>query len=579
MTIKELKQNIMLSLYRRYKDDKTTPIDLKELCAQDNLVFDTPKQVVNAAISLKDAGYIWFVSYAGDNGSIRGITPTGIEYVEENLLSEEELVSDGLADTAKMIQSGEDVNIDVPGDESDAKNKQSRKESKKPVKYFTVQEKYKKIVDTDETPCFGIDSVADCFAKQLDKIATSKAKSTRMLGIFGPWGRGKTYFFKRLKSNLEDGQKHMLKYKIVEFNAWKYQDTPALWAYLYETIYKSASRTAKFLNYLFQTLLTWDVAIYFLILIIGWLIGWIVSTHSNNVIRDFLVFAKIPAFAIYGFMGIVHMLIKKPASVRHIIKKYTSRRSYENYLGIQNEIEQNLQKLLQTMVLCHNKSRVILYVDDIDRCSSHKMISLIESLRTVLENRIIQERLIVICSVDEKKLLHSYVQELTANGFTPEEAALLSREQLDKLFLFGIKLAQLDSKQLEEYLETVIKDSNSENYKSNMQQKEEPPFSTSRHEGVIVATDVSEDIPELDDEKIKDLFHDFLISHNSIAITPRKLRIMYYQVLFALSISAKGKGSFNDQLVEAMLNKSIGLEYKEDISDAMSDIIEMSVPY
>ena len=204
MTIKELKQNIMLSLYRRYKDDKTTPIDLKELCAQDNLVFDTPKQVVNAAISLKDAGYIWFVSYAGDNGSIRGITPTGIEYVEENLLSEEELVSDGLADTAKMIQSGEDVNIDVPGDESDAKNKQSRKESKKPVKYFTVQEKYKKIVDTDETPCFGIDSVADCFAKQLDKIATSKAKSTRMLGIFGPWGRGKTYFFNRLRMNLID---------------------------------------------------------------------------------------------------------------------------------------------------------------------------------------------------------------------------------------------------------------------------------------------------------------------------------------------------------------------------------------
>ena len=458
------------------------------------------------------------------------------------------------------------------------KNKQSQKESRKPVKYFTVKEKYKKIVDTDETPCFGIDSVADCFAKQLDKIATSQADSTRMLGIFGPWGRGKTYFFNRLKMNLIDKQKHELEYTIVEFNAWKYQDTPALWAYLYETLYKSASRAAKFLNYLFQTLLTRDVAIYFLILIIGWIIGWIVSTHSNNVIRDFLISAKIPAFAIYVFTGIVHMLIKKPASVRHIIKKYTSRKSYRNYLGIQNEIEGNLQKLLQTMVLCRNKSRVILYVDDIDRCPSHKMISLIESLRTVLENRIIQERLIVICSIDEKKLLHSYVQELTANGFNSEEAALLSREQLDKLFLFGIKLARLDSKQLEEYLEMLIKDSNSENY-NNDSQKEETPFSTSRHNGAIIATAASENISELDDEKIKNLFHDFLINHNSIDITPRKLRIMYYQVLFALSISAKGKGSFTDQLVEAMLNKSIGLEYKEDISRAMSDIIEMSVPY
>ena len=579
MTIKELKQNIMLSLYHRYKDNKSTTIDLKELCTQDKLIFDSPKQVLDAAKGLKDAGYISLVLYIGDNGTITGITPAGIEYVEENLLSEEELVSDGLSDTSKMIQSGVGVNIDVPGDESEAKNKQSQKKSRKPVKYFTVKEKYKKIVDTDATPCFGIDSVAECFAKQLDKIATSQADSTRMLGIFGPWGRGKTYFFNRLKMNLIDKQKHELEYTIVEFNAWKYQDSPALWAYLYETLYKSASRAAKFLNYLFQTLLTRDVAIYFLILIIGWIIGWIVSTHSNNVIRDFLISAKIPAFAIYVFTGIAHLLIKKPASVRHIIKKYTSRKSYRNYLGIQNEIEGNLQKLLQTMVLCHNKSRIILYVDDIDRCPSHKMISLIESLRTILENHIIQERLIVICSIDEKKLLHSYVQELTANGFNSEEAALLSREQLDKLFLFGIKLARLDSKQLEEYLEMLIKDSNSENYKSNMQQKEEPPFSTSRHEGAVVATTASEDIPELDDEKIKNLFHDFLINHNSIDITPRKLRIMYYQVLFALSISAKGKGAFTDQLVEAMLNKSIGVEYKEDISRAMSDIIEMSVPY
>ncbi len=575
MTIKELKNNILLSLYHRYKDNKSTTIDLKKLCSQDKLIFDSPKQVVDAAKGLDEAGYISFISY---NETIKGITPAGIEYAEENLLSEEELVSDGLSDTSKMIQSGVDVSIDVPGDESEAKNKQSQKESRKPVKYFTVKEKYKKIVDTDATPCFGIDSVAECFAKQLDKIATSQADSTRMLGIFGPWGRGKTYFFNRLRMNLIDKQKHEIEYTIVEFNAWKYQDTPALWAYLYETIYKSASRIAKFLNYLFQTLLTRDVAIYFLILIIGWFIGWIVSTHSNNVIRDFLISAKIPAFAIYGFMGIVHMLIKKPASVRHIIKKYTSRKSYRNYLGIQNEIEGNLQKLLQTMVLCRNKSRVILYVDDIDRCPSHKMISLIESLRTVLENRIIQERLIVICSVDEKKLLHSYVQELTANGFNSEEAALLSREQLDKLFLFGIKLARLDSKQLEEYLEMLIKDSNSENY-NNDSQKEETPFSTSRHNGAIIATAASENISELDDEKIKNLFHDFLINHNSIDITPRKLRIMYYQVLFALSISAKGKGSFTDQLVEAMLNKSIGLEYKEDISRAMSDIIEMSVPY
>ena len=65
-------------------------------------------------------------------------------------------------------------------------------------------------------------------------------------------------------------------------------------------------------------------------------------------------------------------------------------------------------------------------------------------------------------------------------------------------------------------------------------------------------------------------------------ITPRKIRIMYYQVLFALSLSSKrgnGEGAFTDQLVEIMLNKYMEMEYDEDIEKAMSDIIEMAVPY
>lgn len=253
-------------------------------------------------------------------------------------------------------------------------------------------------------------------------------------------------------------------------------------------------------------------------------------------------------------------------------------------MGIQNEIEENLQKLLQSMVLCPSKSRVILYVDDIDRCPSRKMVSLIEALRTVLENPKIQERLIVICSIDEKKLLQSYKQELIANGFNQEQSNQLSREQLDKLFLFGTKLADLDSTQLQEYLETLIENSNSEN-KTNTpnEQKEEIPFSTARQKGAFIPTNASEEIPELNDERIESLFKDYFVSHRNLrTITPRKIRIMYYQVLFALSLSSKrgnGEGAFTDQLVEIMLNKYMEMEYDEDIEKAMSDIIEMAVPY
>ena len=40
--------------------------------------------------------------------------------------------------------------------------------------------------------------------------------------------------------NKKSKSQSTIKYKIIEFNAWKYQDTPEIWAYLYETIYKQA---------------------------------------------------------------------------------------------------------------------------------------------------------------------------------------------------------------------------------------------------------------------------------------------------------------------------------------------------
>lgn len=138
MTIKELKRNILQSLYNRYKDDKSTNIGLKDLCAQENLIFDSPKQVADAAEGLKEDGYIKLTMYIGGDGLITGLTPSGIEYVEENLLAKEDLVSDGLADTAKMVQSGMKINVDLPDTERDEGNNQSPKSSKNLSPYLRL---------------------------------------------------------------------------------------------------------------------------------------------------------------------------------------------------------------------------------------------------------------------------------------------------------------------------------------------------------------------------------------------------------------------------------------------------------
>lgn len=582
MTIKELKQNILLSLYHRYKSGKSTNIGLKDLCEHDHILFDSLQQVSDAAKGLKESGYINLTLFVGGDGHISGLTPSGIEYVEENLLSVDDQIIEGLSDTDKMMRSGNNVNINVSQLDNERHNVPSDNETNK-RNYFYATEQYRPIVDINATPCFGVDSLADCYARQIDEIVGSKTESTRMLGIFAPWGRGKTYFFNRLRMNLKDNTKHSVKYKIVEFNAWKYQETPALWAYLYETMYKSASIVEKLLiqiKSIWNSMLTTNFLLYWIILFIAWGIEKFFCRFFDDTISQVLNYLNVPAVFLYLLGGIIHLLKERIVTAKSMIKKYTKRKSYTHYLGIQNEIEEDLQILLQSMVRKVNKSRVILYIDDIDRCNSHKLISIIESLRTILENPEIQERLVVICSVDESKLMKAYEMEFKENGYTNEEIEQYKREQLDKLFIFGVKLPTLDSTQLNTYLSSLIKDSSKANtdFANHKVKSEGIPFSTYRKKESLVAT-AANGVIELNDENIKEIFQDFLMNHGSKNFTPRKIRIMYYQLLFALSLSAKGGGAFTDRIAETMLMKSAGLQYDHDKETAMSDIIDMAVPY
>lgn len=582
MTIKELKRNILLSLYHRYKDNESTNIGLKDLCEHDHILFDSLQQVSDAAKGLKESGYINLTLFMGGDGHISGLTPSGIEYVEENLLSVDDQIIDGLSDTEKMMRSGNNVNINVGQLDNERHNVPSDNETNK-RNYFYATEQYRPIVDINATPCFGVDSLADCYARQIDEIVGSKTESTRMLGIFGPWGRGKTYFFNRLRMNLEDNTKHSVKYKIVEFNAWKYQETPALWAYLYETMYKSASIVEKLLiqiKSIWNSMLTTNFLLYWIILFIAWGIEKFFCRFFDDTISQVLNYLNVPAVFLYLLGGIIHLLKEGIVTAKSMIKKYTKRKSYTHYLGIQNEIEEDLQILLQSMVCKVDKSRVILYIDDIDRCNSHKLISIIESLRTILENPEIQERLVVICSVDESKLMKAYEMEFKENGYTNKEIEQYKREQLDKLFIFGVKLPTLDSTQLNTYLSSLIKDSSKANtdFANHKVKSEGIPFSTYRKKESLVAT-AANGVIELNDENIKEIFQDFLMNHGSKNFTPRKIRIMYYQLLFALSLFAKGGGAFTDRIAETMLMKSAGLQYDHDKETAMSDIIDMAVPY
>lgn len=544
MTFKELKNSILRALYHRYKANIHTRIDSVLFCRENEIIYDNDRQLFDVLRQLKDDSYIKGFIFQNDRFDIADITPIGIEYVEDNLLTEEEELSNSLQNTDKMIKEGYTVDVESPveneessGNESEGKQKDSeKKQGTNTDTVYEPMENYK--APGNENPCFGIDTLADCYIKQLDEIAKHTNENFCMLGIFGSWGRGKTYFFNRIKKKLNERQaskenkrsneQKKINYKIVEFNAWKYQDTPAIWAYLYENLYSSLTCWEKFI---FWWKSFWKkIFLLLVILCVAWglniFISW-VSDISDDV-KKYIKIIQVPLAWLTTISAFVYAYINKPFTVQKQINNYIKRKSYNNILGIQNDLESDIETLLKFIISKPEEEQLLLFVDDIDRCTSDKMIHIINSLRIILENKEIQKRLIVICSIDSKKLKEGYC---LYKGVERNNPTLLgeAKEHIDKLFIFSIGLPRIDVNQQLEYLSEITEDQ-SKSWKNPV---DSIPFSTYRSNKSFVVVDNAENINELDDTMIKEIMADFLEQHEDVEITPRKIRIMYYRLLFA----------------------------------------------
>lgn len=590
MTFKELKNSILRALYHRYKANIHTRIDSVLFCRENEIIYDNDRQLFDVLRQLKDDSYIKGFIFQNDRFDIADITPIGIEYVEDNLLTEEEELSNSLQNTDKMIKEGYTVDVESPveneessGNESEGKQKDSeKKQGTNTDTVYEPTENYK--APGNENPCFGIDTLADCYIKQLDEIAKHTNENFCMLGIFGSWGRGKTYFFNRIKKKLNERQaskenkrsneQKKINYKIVEFNAWKYQDTPAIWAYLYENLYSSLTCWEKFI---FWWKSFWKkIFLLLVILCVAWglniFISW-VSDISDDV-KKYIKIIQVPLAWLTTISAFVYAYINKPFTVQKQINNYIKRKSYNNILGIQNDLESDIETLLKFIISKPEEEQLLLFVDDIDRCTSDKMIHIINSLRIILENKEIQKRLIVICSIDSKKLKEGYC---LYKGVERNNPTLLgeAKEHIDKLFIFSIGLPRIDVNQQLEYLSEITEDQ-SKSWKNPV---DSIPFSTYRSNKSFVVVDNAENINELDDTMIKEIMADFLEQHEDVEITPRKIRIMYYRLLFAKNIIAAGKGRITKGMVLQILAESINSNEDLDIHDSMSDVIQTVVPY
>lgn len=549
MTERDLRDTILLAIYNN--QGRLTE-DFDTFCKEEKFPFKDKNQQSRVLRALKDNGYIDAMLFQGGGGVISGITSSGVDYIE-NLNMKAQNKTDFFEKEKKDELIGGNNNTGPTATTS--------------ITLLQAHEDYQSIKDENVPPCFGVEKLAECFVKQLDTTSGATFKNVCMVGIFAPWGRGKSYFFKKVKETIT--KRNLLNsssdiyYDIVEFNAWKYQETPAVWAYLFETIFKHKNRWFR-IRYTLKR--NWRSIIGRIVLFLMPFAIILLTQQNCDWIKGTL------GFGVGGL--IVDFLFRNYNSAISFIRRFSKGVSFSNEMGIQAEIEKELTSLLKFWICKKqtDKKKIILYVDDIDRCSETKMVSIIDSLRTVLENEEIRERLIVICSIDHNKLISGVEYKYKGLFDDKKELGKIAIEQLDKIFLTCLSLSRLDIEQQLEFLAKIA------DIIPTSDEKEQHVSQSSNIPDAVEGETKNPDIT-YKNETYKMLSE--YIRNSKSELTPRKIRVIYYRVLLANNIISRcGKVSiFPDHLVKAIFDLSCGNKSSLTSDDVFYNVVEMVVPY
>lgn len=441
-----------------------------------------------------------------------------------------------------------------------------KKTEHKEIKEERVKKEYPCILNnnihikkkSDIKPSFGVEKIAKTLS---DIIIEQPDESGMMIGVFGRWGRGKTYLANQTWEQIKEKKENYIR---VDFSAWKYQDTKSSWAYLYELFLEEyLESNKKWYNLKLWKLFQLNKNKYgkssILFLVFNILLSgiWLFYIDKLSFFVNLIsIFGIVILFKLFFF----YMQHKKSAI--GLFKKYFSKTSFKDILGFQSEIQDEIKVLLQTWIPTIDKNKkVVLFVDDLDRCSTEQIINVLDGLRLILDDEEIYSRLIIVTSIDVKILQKAFYSQKYLLDDKEDKKRDYFKEYLEKVFLVGIKLDVLENDELKEFFDKLIdKDKIREKTVKTPQSKasnEQANKKQSSSKEDRINEDNNKDLFEITQDE-KELIDNSL--QNLQNPTPRKIRIFYYKYLIAKKLYSK------NEEIEDLINSLIEVTNSELIT-------------
>lgn len=334
------------------------------------------------------------------------------------------------------------------------------------------------IVDYDENPAIsdkpstgdelGRQPYANALARMVLHEQTAPPLS---VGIHGPWGKGKSSFMEQIKEELhQEGEAAKTPVVTVDFNAWRYDDATQVWAGLLNKAssgieaelgrlntfainlkHAVTTRTAELISAALLPTFLFVAAVS-----LGWLLGvngiqLLKEAFGNTTATTELEKALLPVLG--GFSSFLYLLkrlaaVTQPVSVR--IANFVRLPSYSEELGFQHAVIDDL-KFLQRALLAHRPhARVVVFIDDLDRCSEERIMEILQAIILVLA----PSNFFVFLGIDTEMLYRAISQHYTTNSKPPDPS--FPRQYLRKILQLSFHLPAIEQPEREKLFNALF---------------------------------------------------------------------------------------------------------------------------
>ena len=265
-----------------------------------------------------------------------------------------------------------------------------------------------------------------------NEIILNKNIEPLNIGIYANWGSGKTqifYFIKEFLNSNKKNDKQSYNCEIIDFDAWMYDDQERIWANLIMTILNHCNKhhffylrytINKFARYFSEH---WQEILikFFMFVVVFIFIGYINLTMNFPIVEKIFELDLLTQSIIILLLTIMPELSKIGfVKIDKEFLKCFKLPSYKEQLGFKNEI-QNLVDFALYFLSNNGKKRIVLFIDNLDRCSHNNIKQILDSICQFLEIcKTPNTNLISVFAMDEDIIKNALIKEGIPDSKTNE---------------------------------------------------------------------------------------------------------------------------------------------------------------